>query len=121
MDITVGQLIGIIAAGLAALVAFLKGVEYLIGKLSRAASKWLQKGLEPINIKLDAIDRKVDESELSDCKNYLVGFLSDVKRGVQPTEVERERFYETYARYTAMGGNSYIKIEVDRLKKTGKL
>lgn len=121
MDMTVGQLIAIIAGGLAALVAFVKGIEYLVGKLGRAALKWLQKALDPINKKLDAIDRKVDESELSDCKNYLVGFLSDVKRGVQPTEVERERFHETYARYRAMGGNSYIKTEVDRLKKTGKL
>ena len=121
MEMTVGQFISILIAGLTAVVAFVKGIEYLVGKSGRAALKWLQKALDPINRKLDAIDRKVDESELSDCKNYLVGFLSDIKRGVQPTEVERERFHETYARYTAMGGNSYIKTEVDRLKKIGKL
>lgn len=118
---TVGQFVGVIAGVVAGLVAFIKGIEYLHKKISEAATQWLQNGLAPTNAKIDALDKKVDAAELEDCKNYLVSFLSDVKLGNKVTEVERERFHETYKRYTDMGGNSYIHTEVENLKKIGKL
>ena len=37
------------------------------------------------------------------------------------TEIETERFYDSYQKYTEPGGNSYIKGKVDRLKNEGKL
>ena len=37
------------------------------------------------------------------------------------TEIETERFYDSYQKYTELGGNSYIKGKVDRLKNEGKL
>lgn len=122
--ITLGQ----IALWVAFLVGLITGLRYLASFISSSATKWLQGALEPTNTKLDEldkkiiqVDKKVDESELSDCKNYLVSFLADIKKGNEITEVEQERFHETYERYTAMGGNSYIHTEVEKLKKEGKL
>lgn len=128
LNMTLGEAIAAFVAVVAGLVGLIKGLEYLFAKAGRAASKWIQKELAPTNSKIDAlgrrieeVDKKVDAAELEDCKNFLVSFLSDVKLGQRITEVERERFHETYARYTAMGGNSYIHTEVEKLKKEGKL
>lgn len=121
MEITIGQFIGIAAAGLAGLVAFIKGLEYLCGKISQAATIWLQKGLAPTNAKIDALDRKVDGVELESDKTILVRFLADIKNGEKLTDIETERLHETYARYTKLGGNSYIHTEWERLKKEGKI
>lgn len=121
LDLSVGEFIGIIAAGVASLVAFIKGIEYLIAKAGRAATKWLEKGLAPTNAKLDSLDKKIVEVDLSQCKNFLVRFLSDVEQGARIDEVERERFYETYQHYINAGGNSYIHEKVESLKKQGKL
>lgn len=121
LNMTVGEFIGVIAAGVAALVAFIKGVEYLVAKAGRAATKWLEKGLAPTNAKLDSLDKKIAEVDLSQCKNFLVRFLSDVEQGARIDEVERERFYETYQHYINAGGNSYIHEKVESLKKQGKL
>ena len=128
LNMTVGEAIAALVAIVAGLVGLIKGLEYLFTKAGRAASKWVQKELAPTNAKIDAlgrrieeVDKKVDASELEDCKNFLVGFLSDIKLGQRVAEVERERFHETYERYKALGGNSYIRTEVERLKKAGKL
>lgn len=121
MNLTVGEFIGIIAGGIAGLVALIKGIEYLLGKIGRAATKWLEKGLEPVNKKLDSIDKKVISNQLENDKTILVRFLADIKTGEKLTEIETERLHETYARYTDNGGNSYIHTEWERLKKEGKL
>ena len=121
MNLTVGEFIGIIAGGIAGLVALIKGIEYLLGKIGRAATKWLEKGLEPVNKKLDNIDKKVVSNQLENDKTILVRFLADIKTGEKLTEIETERLHETYARYTDNGGNSYIHTEWERLKKEGKL
>lgn len=118
----VGQIIAIVAGGLAGLVAFLKGLEYLGGKISKAAMRWFEHGLEPVNYKLDQLDRKLDEVDLSACKNFLVRFLADVEEGNQIDEVEKERFYETYEHYqNDLHQNTYIHDKVESLKKQGKL
>lgn len=118
---TVGQFVGIIAAIIAGLVAFIKGVEYLIGKAAHAASKWLEKGLEPVNQKLDAIEKKVVQNELENDKTILVRLLADIKNGEKLTDIEMERLHETHERYEQLGGNSYVHTEWERLKKEGKL
>lgn len=112
---------GIVAAAIAGLVALLKGLEYLIAKLGRCATKWLERGLAPVNAKLDTIEKKVVSNQLENDKTVLVRFLADIKNGESLTEIETERLHETYARYTNNGGNSYIHTEWERLKKEGKL
>lgn len=115
--ITLGQ----IAAAIAFIVGLIKGIEYLCQKISHAATKWLQEGLEPINDKLDALDKKIDANELEADKTILVRFLADIKNGKELTDVERERLHETYAHYTSLHGNSYVHTEVEKLKEAGKL
>ena len=83
--ITLGQ----IAAAIAFIVGLIKGIEYLCQKISHAATKWLQTGLEPINDKLDALDKKIDANELEADKTILVRFLADIKNGKELTDVER--------------------------------
>ena len=122
LNMSVGEFIGVIAAGVAGLVAFIKGIEYLIGKIGKAATKWLEKGLAPTNAKLDALDRKLTDVDISACKNFLVRFLADIEQGNEIDEVERERFYETYAHYKDdLHLNTYIHDKVEKLKKEGKL
>ncbi len=72
------------------------------------------------------IDKKIDNVDLNATKNFLVRCLADLDRhGID--DVTRLRFYEQYEHYSkpksegGLGGNSYIKDEVERLKKEGKL
>ncbi len=121
-QMTIGQFIAIIAGGLAGLVAFVKGSEYLLRKISKGASKWLERGLQPVNNKLDNLDDKLTDADLSACKNFLVRFLADVEQGNIIDEVEKERFYETYRHYTEdLHQNTYIHDKVEKLKKENKL
>lgn len=121
-QMSIGQFIAIAAGVIAGLVAFLKGIEYLGGKISRAAMKWFEHGLEPVNRKLDGLDEKLTDVDLSACKNFLVRFLADVEEGNPIDEVEKERFYETYQHYTDdLHQNTYIHDKVEKLKKQGKL
>lgn len=72
------------------------------------------------------IDKKIDTVDLNATKNFLVRCIADIDRhGID--DVTRLRFYEQYEHYSkpksegGLGGNSYIKDEVERLKKEGKL
>lgn len=122
MTVDIGQIVAIIAATVAGLVAFIKGIEYLGEKINRWAMKWLENGLKPVNQKLDGLDRKLTDVDLSACKNFLVRFLADVEQGNPIDEVEKERFYETYQHYTEdLHQNTYIHDKVESLKKQGKL
>lgn len=121
LNISVGEFIGYLVAFIAGLVGLIKGIEYLVGKAGRAATKWLERGLEPMNRKLDAIDRKVATNQLENDKTILVRLLADIKQGEALTEIEIERLHETYTRYTQNGGNSYIHDEWEKIKKEGKL
>lgn len=116
--ITVGQ----IAAGIALIVGLVKGIEYLVQKLSAAATKWLHAGLEPTNKKIDDLKANIVEVDANQCKNFLVRFMADVEQGNPIDEIEKERFYETYAHYCDdLHLNTYIHDKYEKLKKAGKL
>lgn len=116
--ITVGQ----IAAGIALIVGLVKGIEYLGQKISQAATKWLQAGLAPTNKKIDELKANIIEVDISQCKNFLVRFMADVEQGNPIDEIEKERFYETYAHYSEdLHLNTYIHDKYEKLKKAGKL
>lgn len=130
-SITVGQLIGIITAGIASLVAFIKGLEYLCGKVSKMASRWFLRALEPLNDSmstkiekleenLDSLEKKLDQQELNRCQDFVVDVLSEAKRH-DLDEVVKMRLHEDYKRYSELGGNSYVHNEFEKLKKAGKL
>lgn len=116
-NITLGQISGIVAF----LGVFIGGVIYLYSLVSKSATKWLKSCLKPMEDKLDKIDIKTKEIDMSASKNFLVRFLADVEQGNKVDEIEKERFYETYEHYIKIGGNSYITDKVQKLKKENKL
>lgn len=124
-NITVVEAVVAILAFVAGLVAFLKGVEYLWKKTVGLVHKWFSEGLEagfePINQKLSELTTDTQQLRLSVCKNYIVRFLADLEQGQAVDEVERQRFYENYDLYISLGGNSYLKDKVERMRKEKKL
>lgn len=117
-DWTIGQL----AASIALVAGIIGGLGAISKLAGRAASNWLQKSLKPISDKLDTIDGRFDAFDMDRCKDYLVHFIGRINRDdYEPSVTELERFYENYDRYTKLGGNSYIRTEVQRLSADGKL
>lgn len=105
-NITIGQING-----------FLVYVVGLIGVLTTVYTtikKGIDKGFKPLNDKIDKVD-------INATKNYLVARISEIKAGQVLDDISRERFIEQYDHYIALGGNSYIKLEVDKLKQEHKL
>lgn len=73
--------------------------------------KIINKAFEPINKKIDNID-------LGQARNYLVDFLADIEAGVKKDECQIERAYELYDHYTRdLGGNSYIHSKWEKIMK----
>lgn len=67
-----------------------------------AIQKILKKMFEPIN-------KKIDNLDVGQARNYLVNFLADVENGEKKDECQIERAYELYDHYTKdLHGNSYI-------------
>jgi len=83
--------------------AIIRGVNKAVGKL-----------LEPVVKQIESVDRE-------NCKNFLVTFLAETERGQEHDQIELERFHEQFEHYKSIGGNSYIKAKVEKLKAAGKL
>lgn len=80
-----------------------------------AVKKAIEKGFKPINEKIDKVDKNAT-------MNYLVARIEEIDGGKKLEGVNRQRFFEEYEHYTKdLQGNSYIKEEVERLKKESKL
>lgn len=81
----------------------------------KAVKSAIAKGFEPI-------EQKIDKVDMNATKNYLVQTIVDVDRNGNIDPTNKVRFYEQFEHYQKdLGGNSYIKDEVERLKKEGKL
>jgi hypothetical protein len=123
-NITVGQI--------AAVVIFIAALITGGVKIKDSVKKWLENLLkakfdevndktDKLSLKIDKLEERLDSVDLENCKNYLVTFLSEVKRGEIKDEIEKQRFWEEFSHYTDRGGNSYIKRDVEELKKLGKI
>lgn len=87
--------------------AFISAVTVII----TAVSKLFNKAIEPIKLKIDALDK-------SQCKTFLVEFLSDIENGIIKDEVQIQLAYEVYDRYIIeLKGNSYVHDKWERLMK----
>lgn len=116
-DITLGQ----VATAVAFLVALVTGLGVLLSKIKQAIKDSLKDEFRPINTKLDSMEKKLTSVDMESCKNFLVSCISDVEKGLDFSEVEKERFLEEYEHYQKIGGNSYIKRKVEQLEKEGKI
>lgn len=121
-NITLGQ-IAIVVAFLAALIT--GGV-----KIKNTVKKWLEnllkekfdeqrKETQALSIKIEKLEQSLFDVDLENCKNYLVTYISEIKRGEVKDEIEKQRFWEEYRHYIDKGGNSYIRHDVEELGKKG--
>lgn len=93
-----------------------------LGKMAKSGLRQaLKSELQPINKKLDDLEKKHDLSDREHAKNYIVRFLADVEQGEPIDQDELHCFWDNYELYKAMGGNSYVHDKVEKLKKQGKL
>ena len=116
-DITIGQIFEWaiwLLGGIGAIV----GLGKMLKNVLRQA---LKTELQPINQKLDELEKKHDLSDREHAKNYVVRFLADVEQGEPIDQDELHCFWDNYELYKAMGGNSYIHDKVEKLKAQGKL
>ena len=82
-----------------------------IDKLSKMGYMIEKKDFLIKNIREDVI--RLDKNE---CKNYLTEFLEDMKKGIEKTDIEKQRATEVYDHYTNdLKLNSYIHTEWERL------
>lgn len=126
---------------LSGLVAFVNVINTLINSSKKAQNKIL----EPNTEKIDELTKKLDNTreminaeinevkstviqeinkiEYESCKTFLVSTIAEIKRanelGQEVDEVLKKRFFERYDKYIAMGGNTYVKHEVETLQKKG--
>lgn len=116
-SITIGWVVG----GLAVLVGLIKSISYLQKSTKAWITTMLSSQFEKLNKKLEELQEKIDDVDMSSCKNFLVARIAYVEKGNELDEIEKERFWEQYEHYSKIGGNSYIQRKVDELKKEGKL
>jgi hypothetical protein len=115
--ITVSQII----TGVTVLSSFIAGAVAIYKYLCGFLGKQIGEALKPLNAKVDNISENMNDMDLDRCKDFLVRFISDLEQGQAVSDIELERFHETYAHYQRIGGNSYIHDKVEKLKKQGKL
>ena len=101
--------------------SFLGAVGAIIATVNKVVTKAVEKAQKPIYDLIkethESTDSKIKEIDMSQCKNYLVGFLKEVENGEIIDEVEKERAYEVFDHYSEIGGNSYIHDKWERLMK----
>ena len=105
-NITIGQINGFLV--------YIVGLIGILTTVYKTAKSGIDKGLKPINDKIDKVD-------INATKNYLVARISEIKAGKELDDIAKERFVEQYDHYIQLGGNSYIKLEVEKLKQDNKL
>ena len=116
-QITLGQIAawaGFIALLGGSVLTILKGARKILTDLFREQ-------MTQINARLDRQEETIKKIDQENCKNFLVSFLAKAESGGALDEIETQRFWEEYQHYTEIGGNSYIKNKVEKLKGAGKL
>lgn len=123
-ELTLGQigewLLWIVGIG-GAIAASCKFLAYFFQKALKTALEPTNKKIDEINHKVDLLEAKHDQSDMSRVKDFLVDFAARLERNEPVDEEELERFWENYDFYNRHGGNSYIHGKVEKLKAQGKL
>jgi hypothetical protein len=87
-----------------------------VGKRQDDKFNDIEKTLNEIKVAQNEVKQQMDDVDLENCKNYLVTYLADVRRGEVKDETETQRFWEEYEHYQKKGGNSYIRHSVEDLQ-----
>ena len=109
--------LGYIAEAIVFMAGLIGGLGVLYSTLKKWLAKVIEQQTEAIVTELESLNKRLDIQDLETTKNYLVQFISEVRRGEVINEAERQRFYEQYEHYLEKGGNTYIKTEVEKLRK----
>ena len=115
--VTVGQ----ITTGITLLATFIGSAMAVYKYWCELLGKQIEESMRPLEQKVDMIAKNMNDMDLNRCKDFLARFISDLEQGQAVSDIELERFHETYAHYQKIGGNSYIHDKVEKLKKQGKL
>jgi hypothetical protein len=117
MEITLGQ----ISAFLGLIAGIITSVGVIGVFINKNLKKMLKNELEPMFNQIDTIQNNINDLDISQCKNFLVRFLADIEQGNPIDEVEKERAYEIYDRYTNyLKQNSYIHKRWNELMEKEK-
>lgn len=93
-------------------------IEKIKGPVNKAVKKEIENILQPVNDKLNIIQEDIIRLDKNECKNYLTEFLEDLKKGIEKTDIEKQRATEVYDHYTKdLNLNSYIHSEWEKLMK----
>lgn len=93
-------------------------IEKIKKPVDKIADKKIKEVLMPINQELKKIREDVNRIDKNECKNYLTEFLEDMKKGIEKTDIEKQRATEVYDHYTNdLHLNSYIHTEWEKLMK----
>ena len=110
------------------IVAFISLISIIIGAITSliAFSKnFISKVLKPLNEKINHLEKVSTENrnniERELIKIILVNFIDDIEKGENKTSIQKQNIYELYDRYIALGGNSYVHDNWQRLIKEGKI
>lgn len=70
---------------------------------------------------ISALDAKINQAILNSEKTYLADFMADLEKGETKTQEQIKRAYEIKEQYNALGGDSYIDSQWDKLKSRNLL
>ena len=77
----------------------------------KVIEKGIKKAFEPVNKKIDSLDK-------TQCQNYLIDFLADVDAGLPKDEAQWKHASAVYDHYTNdLKGNSYVHDKWESVKK----
>lgn len=123
-NITLGQVLAALTFIIAIVVAVVKirdGFKKIIKDIMKESFDEIKKDISEVKSSVEEVSQRQRKADLENCKNYLITYIAEIKRGEQKDEIERQRFYEEYSYYTANGGNSYVRSDFEELKKKGRI
>lgn len=100
--------------------AIVGAVITLIKYTNKGTSKLLDEKLKPLNDSIEKVDKKVDKEAMERLKSDLTTYLYVAEKD-KLSSGQQLRFHEEYDAYIKMGGNSWVKDNVEKLKKEGKI
>lgn len=137
MNITIGDVLGIMGIIVTAAGTVSAFVALLIKLYSNTVGKSIKKSIEPLQSDItsmktemqgeleqfrDEFRQTVKELDASECRNFLVRFLGDIERGVAIDQVEIERAYDIMQHYSEdLKQNSYIHARWEQVMGTRTL